>query len=722
MTRFTRLLAVALTAVSLSLHITPVTAAVLSSIEFVSPLPGSTLILPETNIILRPGGIVDATSALAGQLIVVSGSASGPHEGRLRLSDDHQTLTFQPYVPFQYGEAVTCRIESGLVTDTRGLIPTTSFTFTIAGPERESLRDLPTPFEGDEIPPPPPAGAATRAVNLRSAALATDSLPSDFPNIRAAVYGETAPGRLFLSDIQLGVPIPSHLMILENDGTPFFQRRLPGSSFDFKMHPNEQLTYFDAAAGRHYALNARYEVVDSFRCGNGYSTDPHDLVLLPNGHAVVMSYDTQIMDLSQIVVGGRYDARVVGLILQELDRDKNVVFQWRSWDHFQITDVISHSLTAKTVDYVHGNSIDVDPDGNLIISCRHMNEVTKISRTTGDILWRLGGKNNQFTFVNEALSFSHQHCVRRLPNGNLTLFDNGNFRTPLFSRAVEYAIDEVQKTATLVWQYRLNPDVFAVAAGSVQRLPNGNTVIGWGTANPTVTEVTAGGSLVSELTFDPGIGSYRAFRFEWPPVKPAIISVNPGTLNLETKGGTVTAQIRPEAASFLLSDVEPMTVLLNGTLPADSATVMWGGANLDSMIAVKAKFARDRVIPLLTLGVNWVEVSGSLKTGEVFQGFAEVRLTSMKVKPLAGSLHLASAPGAVPVVLAIGGAGTQARTFAVYDVQGHLVARWRTTAGAGGSVTWNSRASDGRRVGSGIYLVRAEDGAKGPALKVVIAR
>jgi len=722
MTRFTRLLALALTTGALFLHYASVSAAVAPSFQFVSPLPGSSLVLPETNIILRPGGIVDAGSAFAGQLLSVSGSSSGLHQGLLRLSDDHQTLTFQPYVPFQYGETVTCGIESGLVTDALGLIPPALFTFTIAGPERESLRDFSIPAD-DEIPLSTPGGtAAARAVGLQSASLAADSLPSDFPNIRAAVYGVTAPGRLFLSDFQLGVPIPSHLMILENNGTPFFQRELPGISLDFKLQPNGRLTYFDAAAGRHYALNARYEVVDSFQCGNGYTTDGHDLVVLPNGHAFMMSYDTQIMDLSQIVVGGRYDARVIGLIIQELDRDRNVVFQWRSWDHFQITDIVSHPLTAKLVDYVHGNSIDVDPDGNIIISSRHMNEVTKISRATGDILWRLGGKNNQFTFINEPISFSHQHCARRLPDGHIILFDNGNFRTPLFSRAVEYAIDEVQKTATLVWQYRLNPDVFSVATGSVQRLSNGNTLIGWGTANPTLTEVAPNGSLVSELTFDPGVGSYRAFRFEWPPVKPAIISVNPGSLTLETRGGTVTAQIRPEAASFLLSDVEPLTVLLNGTLPADSATVMWGGANLDSMIAVKAKFARDRVVPLLTLGINRLEVSGSLKTGEVFRGFAEVRLTSVKVRPLAGSLHLASAPGAVPVVLAIGGAGSQARTFAVYDVQGRLVTRWRTTAGAGGSVTWNGRASDGRRVGSGIYLVRAEDRAPGPALKVVIAR
>src|SRR5262245_47329771 len=154
-----------------------------------------------------------------------------------------------------------------------------------------------------------------------------------------------------------------------------------------------------------------------------------------------MSYDPQIVDMSALTKGGRSDAIVIGLIIQELDQEKNVVFQWRSWDHFQITDVMSHSLNSSVVDYVHGNSIDVDSDCNLIISCRHMNEVTKISRASGEIIWRLGGRNNQFA-IDDPIRFSHQHDVRRLPNGNLTLFDNGNFRLPLFSRAVEYAIDE----------------------------------------------------------------------------------------------------------------------------------------------------------------------------------------------------------------------------------------------------------------------------------------
>src|SRR5690606_33427409 len=109
------------------------------------------------------------------------------------------------------------------------------------------------------------------------------------------------------------------------------------------------------------------------------------------------------------------------------------------------------------IDYAHGNAVELDSDGNILISSRHMNEITKIDRTTGEIIWRWGGKNNEFTFVNDTLAFSFQHDIRRLPNGNVTLFDNGNHHKPPRSRAVEYELDEVNKTATVVWQYPEEP-------------------------------------------------------------------------------------------------------------------------------------------------------------------------------------------------------------------------------------------------------------------------
>jgi len=695
-------------------------------LEYLSPLPGSTGVLPETNIILRPGGIVDGASIAGGPLLIASGSTSGLHEGSLRVSDDGKTLTFQPDIPFVPGEVVTCRLDTGLTTGARGVVPPSEFTFSVAGLERETLRDFPIPADGDEDPRPEralPLSPRVREGSLRSAALA-ESLPSDFPPIQAALDGTPAPGRLFLTDLHFAISgprIPSYLMILENDGAPFFYRKLTGVGVDFKKQPDGRLTYFDGAAVGYYALNARYAVVDSFRCGNGYKTDNHDLIVLPNGHAVLMSYDPQIVDLSAL--GGLSNAIVIGLIIQELDQAKNVVFQWRSWDHFQITDVLFHSLTTAVVDYVHGNSIDVDPDGNLILSSRHMNEVTKISRTTGEILWRMGGKNNQFTFLNDPIPFSHQHDARRLPDGHITIFDNGNFRVPQFSRAVEYAIDETQRTATLVWQYRLTPDAFGRALGSVQRLSNGNTLIGWGATTPTLTEVAPDGRIISRLTFDPGVASYRALRFEWPPVKAATVTLNPAIINTENRLGWVSAVIRPETANFAVSDIDIATVRLGGTVPADTTNARWGGVNGSGPLDLTVRFARGALDPLVSLGANRLEVSGSLRTGEIFRGFADLRLVA-PIRQQTGlpTLRLVSAPGALPVEVSAGGGIARSRTFAVYDVQGRLVKRWHTAAGAGRRVTWDGRESDGRRVGSGIYLIRAEGEAFRSALKIVVAR
>jgi len=45
------------------------------------------------------------------------------------------------------------------------------------------------------------------------------------------------------------------------------------------------------------------------------------------------------------------------------------------------------------------------------------------------------------------------------------MFDNGNYRSPQYSRAVEYELDEENMTATLVWQYRNTPDIFGTLLG-----------------------------------------------------------------------------------------------------------------------------------------------------------------------------------------------------------------------------------------------------------------
>ncbi len=353
------------------------------------------------------------------------------------------------------------------------------------------------------------------------------SLPADFPKIRVGVSNNPSDGYLFLAPAKNNNF--SYLMILNNSGIPIFYRKKPDVALVyFKPQPNGLLTYYDTEKNIFYALDSSYAIVDSFMAGNGYTTDFHELLLTEDNHAYVIIYDVQKVRMDTIVTGGVDTANVVGSIIQEIDRSKNVVWQWRSWDHFSITDANDFvDLTRPNIDYSHTNSIEIDKDGNIIISSKRMDEITKIDKATGNIIWRLGGKRNQFAFNNDNFPILQQHDARILNNGNLLLFDNGLAPNRVFSRAVEYKLNTEDTTnliAEKVWEFRNTPDEFSRVMGSIQRLPDGNTIIGWGSSSKTpntvddwraITEVTPNGIKTFEMFIENQNYSYQVFRAPW---------------------------------------------------------------------------------------------------------------------------------------------------------------------------------------------------------------
>jgi hypothetical protein len=165
----------------------------------------------------------------------------------------------------------------------------------------------------------------------------------------------------------------------------------------------------------------------------------------------------------------------------------------------------------------------VDEDGNWTLSARGLSQVLKVDRKTGEVLWRLGGKRNDFTFIDDPYGgLCGQHTATRVKNGNLLLFDNGQSCWPEvpergeLTRVVEYEIDEDDKTARLVWSFA-QEGAYSYSQGFAQRLPGGNTFVGWGQGPPvTATEVDADGNVVFEFTAHGPMtqaNSYRAYRF-----------------------------------------------------------------------------------------------------------------------------------------------------------------------------------------------------------------
>ena len=485
---------------------------------YLSPVPGSINNSSKTNIIFRSRQPLAPLNRSQGSVMSVTGSLSGEHYGAAVISDDGETLVFEPFEPFALSEDVHVSVTSAIRTMHGDALGPFSFSFRVSflstSAQQEVLSGLQSEF------PVLPA-------NSRLAKFASDSLIAGFPKGIVKASNNPSSGALFLTSFKISQAenhqnfvslVPSddqYVMILDNNGKSIFSKKMLSMSTDFKLQPNGYLTYFDNAAGQYYELDSNYVVINSYSCGNGYSTDPHEMLRLSNGNTLLLGHDPEIVDMSQVVPGGQPSTTVVGAVIQELDKGKHVIFQWRSFDHFKVTDATQEDLTADVIDAVHPNAIEIDTDGNLLLSSRHLDEITKINRKTGDVIWRWGGKNNQFTYTNDFIGFSHQHSIRRTSSGSLLLFDNGNYRTPLASRAVEYSVDERNKTVRLLWQFVHAPLVNSIAMGSVQRLANGNTLIGWGSASPAMTEVRPDGSIALEIQFPDSVVSYRAFRFPW---------------------------------------------------------------------------------------------------------------------------------------------------------------------------------------------------------------
>ena len=491
----------------------PISPAVL---RYLSPADGGRFVPPGTTLALRIDGPVDPLT-LSATLFNLIGSGTGPHPGQAQLADDGATVVFTPNLPFRPGEQVAVVIEAGLATRAGAVFAglRAAFSISTGGANPAGLRQA---LAEDELPPTDPAASGAVSAPAATGALALHpqddvTFPDNFPAYTVTVPATgTAPGLLFLAPLGLIDP-GGFLFIASDTGEPVFWQKTAQGGFDFKQQPDGTLTYFDVATSRYRVLDNTYTQIKTIAAANGYVANIHDLQILPDGHALFLIYDPQITDMSQF--GGYKTAMVTGLIIQELDSSGLPVFQWDSWSHFALSDTYV-SLMTPLVDYVHGNAIALDNDGNLLLSSRHLSEITKINRSSKDIIWRLGGKNNQFTIHDSGGPFSFQHDIRRLANGDLTIFDNHNPGPA--SRAVEYKIDENARVVTNTWQYQNSPGVYGFAMGDTQRLPDGHTLIGWGIGHPNVTEVLTDGTKVFELLLDPAFVSYRAFRFPWAAV------------------------------------------------------------------------------------------------------------------------------------------------------------------------------------------------------------
>ncbi len=354
--------------------------------------------------------------------------------------------------------------------------------------------------------------------------------------------------------------------------------------------------------GEGVIFDSSYREVARVRAGNGRSADLHEFQLTPQCTALITCYPRTVRaDLSSI--GGPKNGQVQDSVIQEIDVESGrVLFEWRGLDHLKVSE--TYVGPGGLCDYLHANSIDVTPDGHLLVSARHTWTVYKLNRHTGRVMWRLGGKRSDFA-LGHGTRFSWQHDARMLSADEVTLFDDGAGaqRTEPDSRGIVLTLDHRQRRVRLTRAYHNPRPVLAWAMGSMQTLADGNVVIGWGTA-PVMSEFTAAGAQLARMQMPPGRNSYRAFRLPWsgtpvtPPAVAARAAAGGTTVYASWNGATGVAgwevAVGPSPAALTTVTVAPRHGF-------ETAIVVPGAAGYAAVMALDAagrRLASSRPIRL----------------------------------------------------------------------------------------------------------------------------
>jgi hypothetical protein len=549
----------------------------------VSPSPGSAHVSPSQPISFRE----IATSAIGA--IRVTGSSSGSHGGTWTPHSDARGATFRPTVPFVPGEIVT--LHTNLAVAPNGA-DTVAY-----------VVDHPSPVErtADVDGIAPSGGRYASAIQAAADVASYTTRPDLEPPIMAvtgngptangafAVTPRNAPGK------QLGA------LLLDNNGKPIWFKPVPSGleAFDagFQHYQGHQvLSWFEGVnLGGHG--DGQYEVVDtSYKHvatieADGFETDFHDMRITPQNTALTLSYHSVNLNLTPVGRPGTFP--VIELVVQEIDIPTGAaMWTWKSLDDIPITKSVQ-ALPANQSDawdYIHGNSVDVDNDGNVIVSARHTSAVYKINRTTHELMWTLG-KNGDFAAQNFGDWFWNQHDFRRRSDGTMSVFDNGNGQGRR-SRGIVMNVDEAGKKVSYVRKVISPTPAASTSQGSFRELSGGHDVAGWGNIGE-LTEFDSTGQPVRDMTFPGSMQSYRAVKAEWhaaPAVGPTAI--------VDRIGSSVHAWVSWNGATevrkcVLLAGVDANhLVSIGARLPTGFETDLVATTTLP-MVALEARDAND---------------------------------------------------------------------------------------------------------------------------------
>src|ERR1700733_14081407 len=479
--------------------------------------------------------------------ISVIGSSSGVHTGTIAADSDGDGGSFIPSTPFTPGETVT--VSTSLNIEGSG---TGSYAFGVATP-------------AGALPPPKRPAAPRVPGDIWVFHSRPDLAPAA---VTITKRDPSATGDIFLAP-QIGPLQQGPELIGPNGGLIWFDP-VPqnDAATDFREQSyNGQpvLTWWQGneaagvGSGEDMIVNSSYQEIKAVTAGNGLTADLHEFQLTPRGTALITAAFPVVVNASS--VKGSSQEVVLDAVVQEIDIATGlVVFQWDSLDHVPLNASYSNLPTkahtannvATPFDYFHVNSIEPDMDGNLLISGRNTWAVYKVNRSTGAVMWTLGGKSSSFR-LGPGASFAFQHDVRVQAFGDqfVTMFDDGAGPPYVHSqsRALKLELNLKHMTADVVSQRLHSPPLLSSYEGNDEQLPNRNDFVGWG-QQPYFRQYNAAGKLVFDGRFVDNNLSYRAYRFPWsgtPAMPPSVATSRQGrkmTVYVSWNGATNVASWR----------------------------------------------------------------------------------------------------------------------------------------------------------------------------------
>jgi Arylsulfotransferase (ASST) len=333
-------------------------------------------------------------------------------------------------------------------------------------------------------------------------------LPSGFPTWTVQKNGPTQ-ADFYATALVQGFGTPAYSVVFDNNGVPVWWLS-PKTTFLLQPFANGNLAVMNVGGGmQEYGLNG--QLVRSLDAVGG-PTDFHEVIQLPNGRYVMATAQNQPC----ILTSWGLDATprtCINHVFQELDPANPAVPVW-TWDtslHIPVSETApewiaqqKQNVTNGVYDPWHYNSIESTGDG-YILSFRHLDAIYRIDNTlAGTIQWKLGGTSRpeSLTIAGDPLGgVSGQHDARLLPDGTVTLHDNGTLglgpsRQP---RAVRYAIDTQARTATLIQTLQDSEVTSSGCCGSARLLPGGDWVAGWG-STPQIAEYAPDGTRLFRIS------------------------------------------------------------------------------------------------------------------------------------------------------------------------------------------------------------------------------